>query len=70
MVLWRANLKSGEAQGVALINASTISEAKSEAFNQFLGIRKSSIIWDSEPTFWVVWNGAQAIQYDEEEIEA
>jgi hypothetical protein len=70
MVMWKAVLASGQARGIAFVEAQTMLEAKRKSFDQFLGIIKSHIIWDIPPTFWVVWIGAEASQYHEEINEA
>lgn len=54
MSTWKAILSSGGANGEVSVSASSKSDAKNIIFDQFLGLLTSSIIWDKQPTFWVV----------------
>lgn len=51
---WYVLFHSGDAVGEVIVSATSTGAAKNSAFNQFLGLEKSNIIWRGEPTFWVV----------------
>lgn len=52
MITWQVSFISGEAKGYVWVNADSASAAKNSAFNQFLGLEKTDIMWTGTPTFW------------------
>lgn len=70
MALWKARLKSGEADGTALVRGDSVAQVKNSIFNQFLSLEKSSIAWIGQPTFWVLCLGVQSVDQAEDAHEA
>jgi len=66
VALWKASISSGEAVGTALIKAESIAQAKNSLFNQFLGLEESQIMWQGQPTFWVVCLSMQQFPQQED----
>jgi hypothetical protein len=54
MEYWMAKLSSGAAKADVVVHAPSKSAAKDSIFNQFLKLETSTIVWEGEPTFWVV----------------
>lgn len=65
MALWKVELCSDKAQGFAIVEASSKSAAKNSAYNQFLGLEKSNITWDSKPTHWVMCKQIELVEPQE-----
>jgi hypothetical protein len=65
MATWKVTISSAGAQGVVVVEAASRLAAKDSAYNQFLRIEKSNIIWDSEPSHWVACKKIELIECQE-----